>query len=60
MGSAHPAEQFFAGHPEGRAVAGAVVRAIAALGPHDARVSRSQVAFRRGLPPSLRVAGITS
>lgn len=52
MGSAHPAEQFFAGHPEGRAVAGAVVRAIAARGPHDARVSRSQVAFRRGLPPS--------
>ena len=47
MVTENPAVQFFDGHPEGRAVAGAVVRAIEALGPHDVRVSRSQVAFRR-------------
>lgn len=47
MVTEHAVEQFFVGHPEGTAVARAVVRAIEALGPHDVRVSRSQVAFRR-------------
>ena len=43
----HPAEAFFAVHPDGRAVAAAVTQAMAGLGEHDVRVSRSQVAFRR-------------
>lgn len=43
----NPAVQFFVGHPAGRAVAEAVVRAADHLGPHEVRVSRSQVAFRR-------------
>ena len=47
MDTEHPAVRFFAGHPDGRAVAAAVVRAVVAIGPHDVRVSRSQVAFRR-------------
>jgi hypothetical protein len=40
-------EELFAGHPDGQAVAGAVASAVDALGPHEVRVSRSQVAFRR-------------
>ncbi|MDT0212415.1 DUF5655 domain-containing protein [Rothia sp. ARF10] len=38
---------FFAGHPDGEAVAEAVVAAVEALGPHTADAGRSQVAFRR-------------
>jgi hypothetical protein len=38
---------FFRGHREGAAVALAVAGAVDRLGPHDTRVSRSQVAFRR-------------
>ena len=41
------AEDFFADHPDSRAVAAGVVSAVDALGPHEVRVSRSQVAFRR-------------
>lgn len=40
-------QAFFEGEPGGTAVAAAVVAAVDALGPHDVRVSRSQVAFRR-------------
>lgn len=47
MGTEHPAEEFFAAHPDGQAVAAAVVRAVDALGPHEVRASGSQVAFRR-------------
>ena len=47
MASEHPAEDFFAGHPDGQAVATAVVRTARAVGPHQVRVSRSQVALRR-------------
>lgn len=47
MGTEHPAESFFAGHPDAQAVATAVRRAVDDVGPHDVRVSRSQVAFRR-------------
>jgi len=47
VGTQHPAEEFFAGHPDGQAVAAAVVRAVDAVGRHEVRVSRSQVAFRR-------------
>ena len=38
---------FFDGHPAGRAVAASVRRAVEGLGPHEVRISRSQVAFRR-------------
>ena len=41
------AEDFFADHPDGRAVAAAVAAVVADLGTHEVRVSRSQVAFRR-------------
>ena len=44
---ADPVRDFFAGHPDGAAVAAAVVAAVEALGPHTVRVTRSQVAFRR-------------
>lgn len=48
MGLVDPDVQaFFEGEPSGAAVAAAVVAAVDALGPHDVRVSRSQVAFRR-------------
>lgn len=47
MDSEHRAEEFFGGHPAGRAVAAAVTRVVDALGPHEVRVSRSQVAFHR-------------
>ena len=47
MGNGHPVEDFFAGHPDGRAVAAAVASAVDALGHAEVRVSRSQVAFRR-------------
>ena len=40
-------EQFFAGHEDGLAVYRAVAGAVAALGPCEVRVSRSQIAFRR-------------
>lgn len=44
----HPAaESFFAGHPDGQAVAAAVRGAVEVLGAHGVRISRSQVAFRR-------------
>ncbi|GGB78346.1 hypothetical protein N798_03110 [Knoellia flava TL1] len=42
-----PVGDFFDGHPEGAAVAAAVVAAVDELGPHTVRVTRSQVAFRR-------------
>ena len=38
---------FFAGHPDGAAVAAAVVEAVEATGPHTTAAGRSQVAFRR-------------
>lgn len=38
---------FFGDHLDGRAVAAAVVAAIDALGPHEVRVTRSQVSFGR-------------
>ena len=38
---------FFAGHPDGAAVAAAVIASVDAMGPHTIRVTRSQVAFRR-------------
>lgn len=47
MVTEHPAVRFFAGHPDGQGVAAAVVRAVGSVGPHEVRVSRSQVAFRR-------------
>ena len=47
MGTTHPAEDFFADHPTGQAVATAVARAVDTLGQAEVRVSRSQVAFRR-------------
>ena len=40
-------EAFFLGDPRAVAVASAVVAALDRLGPHDTRVSRSQVALRR-------------
>jgi hypothetical protein len=40
-------DELFDGHPDGQAVAAAVASAVAALGPHEVRLSRSQVAFRR-------------
>lgn len=40
-------EDFFAGHPEGLALYTAVAQVIAALGPAQARVTTSQIAFRR-------------
>jgi hypothetical protein len=47
MVTEHPAVRFFAGHPDGQGVAAAVARAVESVGPHEVRVSRSQVAFRR-------------
>lgn len=47
MGTQHPVEEFFAGHPDGQAVAAAVGAAVDLVGPHEVKVSRSQVAFRR-------------
>ncbi|GAB3039301.1 hypothetical protein GCM10011376_33380 [Nocardioides flavus (ex Wang et al. 2016)] len=47
MVAEHPAVRFFAGHPDGQAVAAVVARVVASSGPHEVRVSRSQVAFRR-------------
>ena len=38
---------FFLEEPRGVAVASAVLAAVDRLGPHEVRVSRSQVAFRR-------------
>lgn len=38
---------FFRDHPDAAAVATAVETVLDTLGPHDVRVSRSQVAFRR-------------
>lgn len=40
-------ETFFAGRPESWQLFAAVRNAIAAIGPADLRVSKSQVAFRR-------------
>jgi hypothetical protein len=40
-------EGFFAGHDDGLAVYRAVAEAVAALGPCETRVSKSQIAFRR-------------
>jgi hypothetical protein len=45
--SEDPVEDFFAGHPDGRAVAAAIARVVRDIGPHEVRVSRSQVALRR-------------
>ena len=47
MVTENPAVQFFAGRPDGSAVAAEVSRVVSSLGPHDVRISRSQVAFRR-------------
>jgi hypothetical protein len=40
-------EGFFAGHEEGLDIYRAVAEAVAALGPCEQRVSKSQIAFRR-------------
>lgn len=40
-------EEFFDGSPEGLAVYRAVAEAVEAIGPVRARVSKSQIAFRR-------------
>ena len=40
-------EELFAGSATGKEIHDAVAAAVAALGPHEVRVSRSQVAFRR-------------
>jgi hypothetical protein len=40
-------EGFFAGHEDGLAVYRAVAEVVAALGPCEMRVSKSQIAFRR-------------
>ncbi|RPF26679.1 DUF5655 domain-containing protein [Georgenia muralis] len=40
-------EEFFAGSATGQAIHDAVAAVVAGLGPHEVRVSRSQVAFRR-------------
>lgn len=40
-------EEFFAGHGDGLAVFRAVAGAVAALGPCEVKVSKSQIAFRR-------------
>lgn len=47
MVTENPAVQFFAGRPDGSTVAAEVSRVVDSLGPHEVRVSRSQVAFRR-------------
>jgi hypothetical protein len=41
-------EQFFSGSPAGLALYHAVADAIRSLGPAEVRVSRAQIAFRRG------------
>ncbi len=41
------AEDLFAGSPEGLALHDAVAAAVAELGEHEVRVSRTQVTFRR-------------
>ena len=51
MGSSDDArtpESFFRGFPDGLALFAAVRAAIQAVGPCDVRVTRSQIAFRRG------------
>lgn len=40
-------DAFFAGSPEGRAIAATVAAAVGALGPFTQRVTKSQVAFAR-------------
>ena len=40
-------DDFFTGHPESREIFAALSAAIAALGPANLRVTKSQVAFRR-------------
>ncbi len=40
-------DEFFAGHEESRRIFEAVANAVAAIGPADVRVTKSQVAFRR-------------
>ncbi|MEU4427105.1 DUF5655 domain-containing protein [Actinoplanes sp. NPDC024001] len=41
-------EQFFMGSPDGLALYEAVADAISAIGPVEVRVTKSQIAFRRG------------
>ena len=40
-------DEFFLGHEESRRIFESVSRAVAAIGPADVRVTKSQVAFRR-------------
>lgn len=40
-------DDFFAGRPDARSIAGAVAAVVAELGPHTVRATRSQVAFTR-------------
>ncbi|WP_404386565.1 DUF5655 domain-containing protein [Knoellia locipacati] len=40
-------DEFFAGHPDGAAVAARVLATVDALGTHTVRVTKSQVALRR-------------
>lgn len=47
MGTDGSPEEFFEGNPHGLALHEAVAAAIADLGPATARVTRSQIAFRR-------------
>lgn len=47
VGEASAAEEFLAGHPLGLAALAWVRRELAAAGPFEERVGRSQVAFRR-------------
>lgn len=42
-------DEFFAGHDDSRRIFDAVAKAVAAIGPAEVRVSKSQVAFRRRL-----------
>ena len=47
-GVAGDVDGFYAGHPLARAVHDRVASTIASIGPAEMRVSKSQVAFRRG------------
>ena len=42
------AARFFAGNPTALSIYEAVAAAVSRLGPHEVRVTKSQVAFRRG------------
>lgn len=40
-------DEFFAGYPDSRRIFDTLRATVDAIGPHDCRVSKSQVAFRR-------------